>query len=89
MRPIEASTAAQDLSSFYRLRHPIREGDLERDQAIVAAALDRIEHDRQGHAYLVGDAFTVADLTAAALLGPLLSLPKFDTPAGRAAALSG
>ena len=31
---------------------------------------DRIEQERQGHSYLVGDAFTVADLTAAALLGP-------------------
>jgi hypothetical protein len=49
--------------SFYRLRHQISEGNLERDRAIVAAALDRIEHERQGKAYLVGQAFTVADLT--------------------------
>lgn len=58
--------------SFYRLRHRIRESNLERDRVIVAAALDRIEHERQGRAYLVGNAFTVADLTAAALLGVLL-----------------
>src|SRR5262249_25068715 len=34
--------------SFYRFRHRIMESDLEQDRAIVAAALDRIEHERQG-----------------------------------------
>jgi glutathione S-transferase len=53
---------------------------LERDRAIVAAALDRIEHERQGRAYLVGEAFTVADLTAAALLGALLQPPEIQYP---------
>jgi GNAT superfamily N-acetyltransferase/catechol 2,3-dioxygenase-like lactoylglutathione lyase family enzyme len=53
--------------SFYRFRHRIRENNLERDRTIVAAALDRIEYERQNRAYLVGEAFTVADLTAAAL----------------------
>src|SRR5262249_33777484 len=66
--------------SFYRLRHKISESNLERDRAIVAAALDRIEHERQGRAYLVGDAFTVADLTAAALLGVLLQPPEIQYP---------
>ena len=66
--------------SFYRFRHRISEGNLERDRAIVAAALDRIEHERQGHAYLVGEAFTVADLTAAALLGVLLQPPELQYP---------
>src|SRR5215510_11921453 len=31
---------------FYRFRHKISESNLERDRAIVAAALDRIEHER-------------------------------------------
>ena len=44
------------------------------------AALDRIEQERQGRAYLVGDAFTVADLTAAALLGALLQPPEIQYP---------
>jgi glutathione S-transferase len=57
---------------YYRLRHRISERNLERDQATVATALDRIEQVRQGRAYLVGEVFTVADLTAASLLGPLL-----------------
>jgi glutathione S-transferase len=66
--------------SFYRFRHRISEGNLERDRAIVAAALDRIEHEGQGCAYLVGEAFTVADLTAAALLGVLLQPPELQYP---------
>ena len=66
--------------SFYRLRHQISERNLERDRAIVAAALDRIEHQRQGRAYLVGEAFTVADLTAAALLGVVLQPPELQYP---------
>ncbi|MGB7695350.1 MAG: glutathione binding-like protein, partial [Pseudolabrys sp.] len=53
---------------------------LERDRAVVAAALDRIEHTRQGRAYLAGEAFTVADLTAASLLGPLLQPPEIQYP---------
>ena len=63
---------------FYRFRHKISERNLERDRAIVATALDRIEHARQGRAYLVGEAFTVADLTAASLLGPLLQPPAIQ-----------
>ena len=66
--------------SFYRFRHRISENNLERDQIIVAAALDRIEHERQNRAYLVGEAFTVADLTAAALLGVLLQPPEIQYP---------
>ena len=63
---------------FFRFRHKISERNLERDRAVVAAALDRIEHARQGRAYLVGEAFTVADLTAASLLGPLLQPPEIQ-----------
>ena len=63
---------------FYRLRHKISESNLERDRATVAAALDRIEQARQGRAYLAGEAFSVADLTAAALLGPLLQPPELQ-----------
>jgi glutathione S-transferase len=67
-------------SSFYRFRHRIRENNLERDRITVAAALDRIEQERQSRAYLVGEAFTVADLTAAALLGALLQPPEIQYP---------
>lgn len=66
--------------TFYRFRHRISATRLEKDRAVVAAALDRIEAERGGRAYLVGDAFTVADLTAAALLGVLLRPPELQYP---------
>jgi glutathione S-transferase len=66
--------------AFYRFRHRISDAKLETDRATVSAALDRIEQERQDRAYLVGDAFTVADLTAAALLGPLLQAPEIQYP---------
>ena len=66
--------------SFYRFRHRISENNLERDRTIVVGALDCIERERQNRAYLVGDAFSVADLTAAALLGVLLQPPEIQYP---------
>ena len=66
--------------SLYRFRHGISANNLERDRITVAAALDRIEHERQNRAYLVGETFTVADLTAAALLGALLQPPEIQYP---------
>jgi glutathione S-transferase len=38
----------------------------------MVAALDRLEAELAGREYLTGDGFTVADLTAAALLYPLV-----------------
>jgi glutathione S-transferase len=65
---------------FYRFRHKISDAKLEADRSTVNAALDRIEQERQGGAYLVGGAFTVADLTAAAMLSPLLQPPEIQYP---------
>ena len=65
---------------FYRFRHRISDARIEADRATVNAALDRIEQERRGRTYLVGDAFTVADLTAAAMLGPLLQPPEIQYP---------
>lgn len=70
----------QIFPAFYRFRHKISERNLERDRIAVAAALDRIDHARQNRAYLVGEAFSVADLTAAALLGVLLQPPEMQYP---------
>jgi glutathione S-transferase len=70
----------QIFPAFYRFRHQVSDAKLEIDRPTVNAALDRIEQERQGLAYLVGDAFTVADLTAAALLGALLQPPKIQYP---------
>jgi glutathione S-transferase len=66
--------------AFYRFRHKISDSKLETDRATVNTALERIELERQGRAYLVGDAFTVADLTAAAMLSPLLQPPEIQYP---------
>jgi len=66
--------------AYYRFRHKVRDANLEADRATVAAALDRVEQERQGRAYLVGDAFTVADLTAAALLSAVLQPPEIQYP---------
>jgi glutathione S-transferase len=66
--------------SFYRWRHRISDAQLEADRATVSAALDRIERQRGGRAYLVGAEFTVADLTAAALLSPALQPPEGQYP---------
>lgn len=65
---------------FYRVRHKISQGNLERDRITVAAALDRIERERQNRMYLCSDAFGVADLTAAALLGVLLQPAEIQYP---------
>ncbi|HEV2545947.1 MAG TPA: glutathione S-transferase [Stellaceae bacterium] len=66
--------------AFYRFRHKIKDVKLEADRAAVNAALDRIERERQGRAYLVADAFTVADLTAAAMLSPILQPREIQYP---------
>ena len=66
--------------SYYRFRHKISQTNLEKDRAVVAAALERIAQERQGRAYLVGEDFTIADLTAAALLGALLQPPEMQYP---------
>ncbi len=57
---------------FYQRRHGIDAASRARAEGQVRAALDRVEQERDGGAYLVGDTFGVADLTAAALRGPLV-----------------
>ena len=42
--------------------------------------LDRIQSELRPRGYLIGDAFTVADLTAAALLSPLLQPKQIQYP---------
>ena len=48
-----------------------------RSREKVLAALDRVEAELQPSGYLVGDGFSVADLTAAALLAPVVFPPEF------------
>jgi glutathione S-transferase len=76
---------------FYRAFFPLLRPVMMRDMRIddegaalgrqkTAAALDRIEAEVGPTGYLVGDRFSVADLTAAALLAPLVLPPEFPYP---------
>jgi glutathione S-transferase len=70
------SGAVSYASTFTALRFAASsEGTAERSRAKVVAALDRLEAELGGGDYLVGDSFSVADLTAAALFYPLV-LPE-------------
>ena len=63
---------ARIFPAFYRFRHKVKAQRLHQDRAAVTEALDRIARELQPSGYLVGETFSVADLTAAALLSPLL-----------------
>ncbi len=56
---------------YARRRYRIYPADAEQARVELTAALDRIIAELQPSGYLVGDSFTVADLTAASLLFPL------------------
>jgi glutathione S-transferase len=65
------------LTRFLDLRFRTADPDLaEESERKVVAAVDRLEAELGGREYLVGDSFTVADLTAAALLYPLILPPQ-------------
>jgi len=59
-----------------KLRYGINPEDAEVARQKIEAALDRVEAELQPSDYLVGDRFSVADLTAAALLFPLVRPPE-------------
>ena len=65
---------------YYRLRHKIRSTRIERDRQDVRESLDRIAAELRPSGYLVGERFSVADLTAAALLGVALQPPQIQYP---------
>src|SRR5438034_7715699 len=65
---------------LYRLRHQVNAGCAEIGREKIAAAFARIERELEPSGYLVGDGFSVADLTAAALFYPLVQPPEFPYP---------
>lgn len=65
---------------LYRSRHKITPKTIEAGRQKIVAALDRIEAQLQPSGYLIGDNFSVADLTASALLAPLVLPPEFQYP---------
>jgi glutathione S-transferase len=52
----------------------------EHSRARTIAAMDRLEHEISPSGFLVGESFTVADLTAAALFYPVVRPPEFPYP---------
>ncbi|TMA50512.1 MAG: glutathione S-transferase [Deltaproteobacteria bacterium] len=65
------------ISVVMRKRMRIDEAGVEVSRKKTFAALDRLERELQPSGYLVGDRFSVADLTAAALCSPLVAPPEF------------
>ena len=57
--------------AYARRRYRIYPEDVEKGRRKVLEALDRVEAELESGDYLVGERFSVADLTAAALLFPL------------------
>jgi glutathione S-transferase len=52
----------------------------EESRAKTVAAMDRLEREVSSSGFLVGESFTVADLTAAALFYPVTRPPEFPYP---------
>jgi glutathione S-transferase len=83
--PIRAAVARVRLRASFPFvwrylskRYTFNEEAVERSRGTLVAALDRIEAERDGGDYLVGGKFTVADLTGASLLYPLVWPPEFQ-----------
>jgi glutathione S-transferase len=75
--------AAPAMRAFYRARHHNNDATIAASRGRVLAGLDRIEAELGPSGYLVGDRFSVADLTAAALLGILSGAVELQyRPAG-------
>jgi len=74
--PVRAG-ATRFFSTFTALRYGVKsDRRAELAKAKILAAFDRLESDLDGGDYLVADQFTVADLTAASLLYPLVRPPE-------------
>jgi glutathione S-transferase len=63
-----------------RRRFEINAEAAEDSRAKTVAALDRLEREISSSGFLVGESFTVADLTAAALFYPVTRPPEFPDP---------
>ena len=73
-----AQAAAGRFGSVYtNARFRVASDDKADDaKAKVVAAMDRLEIELDGGEYMVGDSFSVADLTAASLLYPIVNPPE-------------
>lgn len=66
--------------TLYEFRHKITPAGIEAGRSAIDGAVDRIEQEIRPSGYLAGDRFSVADLTAAALLSPLMRPPELEYP---------
>jgi glutathione S-transferase len=69
-------TTAPVAKRVLRLRYGVNADGAQAGRGKILSAIDRVEQEIQPSGYLVGDSFTVADLTAAALLFPLVRPPE-------------
>jgi glutathione S-transferase len=67
-------------SWFYNQRHAINPATVAKSRDQIARGMDRVHAELQPSGYLVGDRFSVADLTAAALLAPVVGPPELEYP---------
>jgi glutathione S-transferase len=70
-------TLSPALRQAVKLRYRIRPETVEKSRGKVRAAFDKIEAELGASGYLVGESFTVADLTAASILAPIVMPPEF------------
>jgi glutathione S-transferase len=73
--PLEALTPL--VCRLVKWRFRIRPETVEESRERVRAAFDKLEADVGPSGYLVGESFTVADLTAASILGLIVVPPEF------------
>lgn len=74
---VARDVSARFASAFTALRYGVKSEEAAADaRRKVLAALDRLESELGDNEYLVGDGFSVADLTAAALFYPLVLPPE-------------
>jgi glutathione S-transferase len=65
------------LAPVVKWRWEIQPERVARSREVVRSALDKIEAEAGPSGYLVGDSFTVADLTGASILGLIVVPPEF------------
>jgi glutathione S-transferase len=63
---------------FYFFRHKIDAARVQAYRDTVLGALDRLQRELGGRDYLVDDAFSVADLTAAAMICAIVQPPEMQ-----------
>lgn len=76
-RVVAPAVLGTPLETVIRRQYRIDEAGIQRSSKIIDEAVDRLEaelHDEPSR-YLVGNQLTVADVTAASLLGPLVAPP--------------